>query len=69
MCPEDADGIANIVDPDQTACLRSRSTLFGQAVRTFRNVTVFHGDVAKVFHKCNKLAFGFSQSFGYFAYI
>ena len=34
MCPKDADGIANIVDPDQTAPLRavwSVSTLSAQA--------------------------------------
>ena len=31
MSPNDADGMANSVDPDQTAPLRSGSALFAQA--------------------------------------
>ena len=43
MSPNDADGMANSVDPDQTAPLRavwSGSALFAQSVRKLRIITV-----------------------------
>ena len=44
MCPNDADGMANSVDPDQTAPLgadRSGSTLFAKTYLS-KNLGCFH---------------------------
>ena len=41
MSPNDADGMANSVDPDQTALVWSESRLFAQACLSERIITLF----------------------------